>query len=244
MLKSARTACTAASAALLALVAPVSANAQVVWTDWLSTGPGSTVNGSLAVPGGATVTYTGPYNFAQVTPGTDYWRSSPGVPWAAYDTPGAPTNTDFIQLVASGSHRVVFSAPVLNPYMAIISQGQPSFPVTYNFLGGAKFKVVDEGRGPFGDGWYQLDGVPTNLNGPNASLSSRLDGFEFHGIIQLQGSFSQLDWTSSPAEYWHGFTVGVDGLAPPPGVVPEPATVSLVGLGLFGVFAAARRRRR
>lgn len=214
--------------------------AQVIWTDWLAAGPG-TVSGSLAVPGSATVTYAGGYSYAQLSGGGDFWRNG-GTAWAAYDAVNAPTGTDFIQLIGATTNTITFSQAMLNPYMAIISQGQPGLPVNYSFLGGTRFKVIDEGRGTFGDGFYERDGDGQARNGSYAGLSSVLSGYEFHGIIQLEGTFTSFSWANNPDENWHGFTVGVDGIADP-GVVPEPATVSLLALGLAGVGVLARRKR-
>lgn len=62
---------------------------------------------------------------------------------------------------------------------------------------------------------------------------------EVHGVLQFRGTFTQLSFTDTN-ELWHGFTVGVGGVA---GGVPEPATWAMMILG-FGAAGATIRRRR
>ena len=104
-----------------ALLAQGALAAPVAWTDWTST-TSNTVAGSLLV--GSTsvgVTYSGAqYSFAQVSgSGTDYWL--PAVPYVSPTVSNAPIGTDIVALSAAGTSTITFSAPVVNPLIALVS---------------------------------------------------------------------------------------------------------------------------
>jgi len=216
-----------ATAALVAalVAAPTVLSAQVYWADWTTTGVG-TVSGGLATPGGGIgLTYSGPYAFAQTAGGPYTWD------FPIYDVAGPgsrPSTTDLVALNAAGSHSITFSAPVVNPYLAIMSLGRTSLPVSYAFS--APFEVISEGLGWWGDGFYTVS--PDNRT---------LTGYEMHGVIKFTGTFSELTWRSDPSEYWHGITLGVAGAAST--VAPEPASMLLLATGLLGLGMVARRRK-
>ena len=69
-----------------------------------------------------------------------------------------------------------------------------------------------------------------------------LNGNEFSGLLQFTGTFTSITVTTTNTENWHGFSVGVDGIAN--NVVPEPSTYALFSAGLVGLAALSRRRRR
>lgn len=212
-----------------ALFASPLAAAQVLWTDWVSsaTGPDS-VKGLL--PGGIDVTYTGDYAFVQLGPGgTNYWDYPVTSPYVSATVPNGPSTTDIIAITGESSapfttHKIEFSSPVTNPLMAIVSLGQPSVTVFYNFS--APFDVLSSGEGHWG-------------GSPSGSLfedpGNVLRGVEGHGTIRFLGTFSSITWTAAPYEYWHGFTVGM---------VPEPGTYAMLLAGLAALAFVARRRAR
>lgn len=100
--------------------------------------------------------------------------------------------------------------------------------------------MIDEGLGHWNDGWYRLDGGTTDLNGASSTLAGNLYGYEFHGVLRFEGTFTELEWTNEPGEYWHGFTMGVQD---PASIVPEPATLTLMGSGLLALAVGYRRRK-
>lgn len=219
-----------ALATLLVGLAAAEVRASIIsWTDWTSASAGASGSaiGSLTI-GSETigVSYTGDVAFAQLSGGTDYWN--PSTPYTSNTVvDNRPTGTDIVALKRLGiTNTITFSRAVLNPIMAIVSQGRPTSPVRYYFSD-APFDVLSSGRGYWG-------------GDPAGSLFEEagdvLRGIEGHGVIQFQGSFSSISWVVSPNEDWHGFTIGTQ--------VPEPAAIAIWGtLGSLGLIAARRRKR-
>lgn len=176
------------------------------WAAWNSK-TASTCSGVLATPGGnVAVAYEGEILFAQVAnTGTYYY--APDSPFLSPQIINAPPRSDIIAFNGGGPtgvHTLRFDPPILNPVMAIVSLGQPSIVVTYDF--DVPFTILS-----FGPGYWGGPGTLNNLGG------RRLTGVEGHGTIRFIGPVSQINWTIPNPETWHGITVGIPRQAPCPG---------------------------
>ena len=59
-------------------------------------------------------------------------------------------------------------------------------------------------------------------------------------MVQFKGAFDEVSWNSLSNEYWNGFTVGIQGTtAEVVNSIPEPTTLAIFALGMFGL---AKRR--
>jgi hypothetical protein len=239
----------------LVLALGVGGPAQAVnvnWVDWVSRS-GTTVTGTLDIGGtdvGVTFTTTAPSIFgAQTAGGTDYWISLPSgrnpavSPYTSTGPTGnsnIPTGTDIVQLSAAGVHTLTFDQAISDIYMSFVSINGN----TYDFGGTAIELLSATGLNIDGSGvderGYWGSGTPT-ISGP--SPWTMFGNGEAHGTLMLAGDFPSLSW-STTAEAWHGFTIGVEGIAlPPPPAVPLPAAgwLALAGLGALGGLRGARR---
>jgi hypothetical protein len=231
---------------VVALLLPGATLGAQAWTNWTaSTLSSGTTNGTAAgslVVGGSTVgvSFTGDvFSTTQTACGFDYWAFNSAV----YTSPAnglttRPTACEQIGAVGGAGRPVTqtltFSQALVNPVMAILSLGQPSIVVTYNF--NTPFDVLSSGTGNFGGSAAgSLFEDPGNV----------LRGIEGHGLIRFNGTVSSISWTVPTAENWHSFTVGAaaaeDG---PTTTVPEPASLALLTAGALVLGGVARARRR
>ncbi|MBX3379625.1 MAG: hypothetical protein KF805_05995 [Phycisphaeraceae bacterium] len=171
------------------------------WAEWTSASspPSGSASGTISTSSGSVgVTYTGEIFFSQIN-NTGTYFYSPDTPFLSASVPNAPPRADIIALqggVGTGTHTLTFSPPVENPIMAIVSLGQPSITVTYDF--DVPFTILS-----FGPGYWGGPGTLNNVGG------KRLTGVEGHGTIQFIGTVSSINWTIPNPETWHGFTVGI-----------------------------------
>lgn len=157
----------------------------------------------------------------QTSGGIDYWTG------AAYTNglvSNAPDSSDVVALNTGGTVTVTFSQTILNPFIAMNSWNN-------NVVNFSDDIVIDS----FGTGYW----------GTGTATNTTLTGFygsgEFHGIIRLIGNFDSFSFTHT-SENWHGFTVGVEGLARP-NAVPIPAAAFMFAPALLG-FMGLRRKAK
>lgn len=195
---------------------------QVTWTDWISSANNTSAAGQLLIDSTTVnVDYsaTGGHSFVQTgSTGTDYWAS--GSPYTNGVVENDPTAKEMIALSQGGTVTINFSETIKNPFIGLISWNSN----TVDF--GVPITIDSFGPGHWGNGTPILNSSGTGFFGNG----------EVHGVISLQGSFDSISF-SHTTENWHGFTVGVEGLAP----VPVPAAIWLLGSGIFGLLGMRRK---
>jgi Bacterial TSP3 repeat/Thrombospondin type 3 repeat len=101
------------------------------------------------------------------------------------------------------SYTITFTPAVSDPVMAIMSLGAGGNQAVYDF--DRSFEILSQGAGRFGGSSAAL----------TVAAGEQLVGREGNGTIRFLGSFSTFSWTVPDGEVWHGFTLGVRGLADP-----------------------------
>jgi hypothetical protein len=199
--------------------------AATMWTDWtaITLGDPGSASGTL---GSTNVSYSGEVTGNSNINGTStIWNPESTYVGGSVDT--SPLSVgDHIALNGSATTGTIsFSAPVIDPVVAIWSLGQPGATASFTF-----------------------NETPTlQVGGPNSSFGGSsiiVDGFvvsgnEGNGVILFEGEFSSISFTSTN-ENWYAFTVGANGEA---AVIPVPAAIWLFGSGLLGLVGMARRKK-
>ena len=198
----------------------------VSWTDWVSSESSSAIGqiivGSTVV--GVSYANDAPSAFVQTGTGIDYWT---GAAYTNGTADNAPTSSELIALGNGGTVTIDFTEAIEDPFIAMNSWN--SNVVDF----GVPISIDSFGHGYWGTGTAVLNDSGTGFTGAG----------EFHGVIALSGSFDSVTF-SHTSEYWHGFTVGVAGLADSgPAPVPEPTTMLLFGAGLAGLAGLRTRRK-
>jgi hypothetical protein len=181
------------------------------WVHWASQTlgtPGSATGTLLPSSGAITVTYAGEvYQPLLPLQQVDYF-----VPATTYTSPtvgNPPTEADGLIVQQGGTSTVdtlTFSRPVTNPVFAIMSLGnsQDGTACFYEFGAyGETFTILQQGMG-------ERAGPGTLVD-----VDGGLTGNDGDGLVQLNGTFSKIEWTDPivGCEGFgvHGFTVGVAG---------------------------------
>lgn len=185
----------------------------VQWTNWQQGITGKTgqavIVGEIKLSGElpVEVTYHGEVTAPVARGGIDYWYWSPITPYKSTTVESALPTADFIGLSGGSSvpNKLVFSQPLDNPVMAIVSLSDGR-PVKYQFDN--PFKILCVGCGVRGDGIFESrPGNVLELKPPQPGntleLSSR------HGVIQFVGRVNAISWTILGVENRRGFTLGV-----------------------------------
>lgn len=232
-------------AALVAAAQPASADV-VYWTDWTSATVGTTDGtaiGTITLPGGTTitVTYSGEVTSETQVNGTTTSGYPSWLPATTYAdgtvVQDGPTYRDIIaQNGGPGTsvNTITFSQPIAGPVMAIWSLGDGGDDANYTFSGAEPFTIIAGGPSD------EYGGSSIVPNGGTDSVT----GAEGNGTLQFVGTYSQITFTNTNYENWYGFTLGVDGLAPPPSGIPEASTWAMMMLGFAALGFAGYRASR
>jgi hypothetical protein len=209
---------------ILATFGTASASASTIWTNWTEaqTGAPGFASGTVA---GVTVRYNGELGGFVLNGASPIWSPNASFIGGTVDTSPSSVGDD-LRLVGSAglTNIVTFSQAVTNPVFAFWSLGQPGLQAAFMFTITPTFEA---------------GGPNSNFGGgPIVVVGNNVLGSEGNGVVQFTGTFTQIQWTNTP-ENFYAFTVGVNG----PAAVPEPVSLVLVGTGVAGLLARRRARR-
>jgi hypothetical protein len=228
------------SALMLAAYAasvPALAHADTIaWASWSSATAGTPGSATGSI-GSISVTYSG-----QTSGLTSVPTWTPASSFTGGPVGNAPPNAPSIQIEGGSTitETITFSSVIVDPVFAIWSLGSGSAPAIFDFesKSGETFSIV--GGGPS----HEFGGSTITVDATDPQI---IHGSEGNGVIQFDGSFSSITFTTPEFEDYYAFTVGYDVTQTDPtipGTVPEPATLSLFGLGLLALPMARRALSR
>ena len=205
----------------------------IVWTNWSSATSGNPGSATGTI-GGINVTY-----FGQTSGLTNVPSWTPASTFTGGVVGNAPPHTPTIQIEGGSpiTETITFSSTVVDPIFAIWSLGAPGNTASFDFSSKS------------GQAFNILGGGPNAEFGGSAltSTGSVVHGSEGNGLVQFNGSFNSITFTTPNFENYYAFTVGYDATltgGETPGPVPEPETLSLFGLGLAALPLVRRSLSR
>lgn len=205
------------AAALLALPLAAMAEDTASWANWTSSTQGTLVQNGDVID----VTYSGSA-FSMSKSGFYYDVPSSFTSATITNTPG--TNGTF--LISGGNatvHTFSFSQAVINPVIAVFSVGQLGVPVRFVFETDQFSVTSATANGHWGGGTL-------------TQSANVITGREGNGLLEFQGTYTSISFTTPDYEYYYGAAIGA-----PLAAVPEPATLALA---MGGVLVVAWRRQR
>jgi len=216
----------AAAFALCALIGVPSAHADTIaWATWTGDAPGNPGSATGTI-GSINVNYAGQTDALLI----NYPSWAPSSSYTGGDVGNAPPQANNAVKLEGGSgitETITFSSPIVNPVMAIWSLGQSNDPTYFDFSSGQTFNIVAGGPSA------EYGGGTITRSGQN------VQGVEGNGVIEFDGTFSSITFTTPSFENYYAFTVGED--VNKTSVTPEPGSLALLGTGLVALAGLRRR---
>jgi hypothetical protein len=163
----------------------------IAWANWTTGTAGNPGSASGTLAGGLTVTYAGQTSGLTTAP---IW--TPTSTFSGGPVGNTPPSTASIALEGTPAgavpimETISFSAPVVDPVFAIWSLGQTGITASFDFLSKSPEPITLISGGPS----TQFGGSSITVNGQTVS------GTEGNGVIQLNGTFTTIDFTTELRE--------------------------------------------